>query len=91
MALTWNGDSTPNFQAVRPVKVGATKVRSNNTLAYVEFTLNFQYNPDELPHPDDAEVLSWIQPIYDGMKADGWEFNTFRQEAPPAARSIQEV
>lgn len=91
MALEWNGDNTPSFQAVRPIRVQATKVRENLTLAYVDFTLNFQYNPDEPPLPNDAEVLTWIQPIYDGMKAAGWEFNTFRQEAPPATRSIKEV
>jgi hypothetical protein len=91
MALEWNGDSTPNFQAVRPIHVEATKTRDNLTLAYVNFTINFQYNPDEPPFPDDAEVISWLQPIYDGMKSTGWEFSVFRQEAPPAVRSIREV
>jgi hypothetical protein len=63
MALEWNGDSTPNFQAVRPIHVEATKTRDNLTLAYVNFT----------------------------MKSTGWEFSVFRQEAPPAVRSIREV
>jgi methyl coenzyme M reductase gamma subunit len=91
MALQWSGDTAPAFVPTRPVRVGGTKVRDNGTLAHMDFTIVFAYDQDNPPQPDDTEVIGWFQPIHDAMKAAGWEFHTFTQEAPPAARSIQEV
>lgn len=90
MALQWIGSATPAFVPTRPVRVGATKQRENLSPAQMNFTIEFAYDPDTPPAPSDVEVLGWVQPIYDALKADGWEFHTLAQDAPPAVRQIQE-
>lgn len=91
MALQWTGSNAPVFQPTRPVTVGATKQRDNFTIAHMDFTVEFGYDPDAPPAPTDTEVLSWLQPMVDALKADGWDFHTLTQDAPAATRSIQEV
>lgn len=90
MALQWSSGNTPAFSPTLPLRVGATRQRENLSPAHMNFTIEFGYNPDSPPQPSDAEVLAWFQPVYDAMKAAGWEFHTLTQDAPPATRSIQE-
>lgn len=91
MALQWTGTNTPAFVPTRPLRVGATKQRANFTLAHMDFTISFAYDPDAPPAPSDEEVLGWFQPVYDALKADGWVFHTLTQDAPGAVRQIEEV
>lgn len=91
MALQWAGSNAPVFSPTRPVRVGATRQRDNFTLARMDFTVQLAFDPDTPPAPSDEEVLGWLQPMLDALRADGWEFHTLTQEAPPAVRSIQEA
>ncbi|NUO43723.1 MAG: hypothetical protein HOV82_17005 [Streptomyces sp.] len=57
----------------------------------MDFEVAFAYDLDSPPQPSDEEVLGWLQPMLDALRADGWEFHTLTQDAPPATRSIQEA